>query len=127
MGLCWILMDCEPVWNTQHFRSVIRVTGTSRGRWCMMPRYVLANKLYRGRLPEEFRDLTWIGERVCAKYSNTAIVTRLYQSFIGPVATSSLPRKHCTHEMNASSMVTVLPRCERPVERRVYQTVKIQT
>ena len=90
-----------------------------------MPHYVLANKLYHGRLPEEFRDLTWIGERVCAKYSNTASHQAL--SIIGPVATCSLPRKHCTHEMNASSMVTALPRCERPVERRVYQTVKIQT
>ena len=46
----------------------------------LMPRFALANQLYRGHLPKEFRDLTWIEERVCAKYSNTAVVTRLYQS-----------------------------------------------
>ena len=45
-----------------------------------MPRFALANELYRGRLPEAFCDLTWIEERVCAIYSNTAVVTRLYQS-----------------------------------------------
>ena len=45
-----------------------------------MPRYALANNLYRGYLPHEFRNLTWIRERVCAKYSNNAVATRLYQS-----------------------------------------------
>jgi len=44
----------------------------------LMPRYALANKLYRGRLPKEFRDLTWIEERMCAKYSNTAAVKSRY-------------------------------------------------
>ena len=61
-----------------------------------MPRYTLANRLYRGRLPEEFRDLTWIEERVYAKYSNTAVVTRLYQS-------SDLSQ-------NVSSTANMLPR-----------------
>jgi len=46
----------------------------------LMPRYALANKLYHGCLPEEFRNLMWIEEQVCVKYSSTAVVTRLYQS-----------------------------------------------
>ena len=45
-----------------------------------MHRYALANKLYRGRLPQEFRDLTWIEEWVCAKYFSAAVVTRIYLS-----------------------------------------------
>lgn len=33
--------------------------------WGSMPCFALANKLYRGCLPEEFLDLTWIEECVC--------------------------------------------------------------
>ena len=45
-----------------------------------MLHFALANKLYCRRLPEEFHDLMWIEEHVCTIYSNTAVVTRLYQS-----------------------------------------------
>jgi len=80
----------------------------------LMPRYALANKLYRGRLPEEFRNLTWIEERMCAKYSNTAVVTRLYQS-----SDLSQPAvfhgNTCAHEMNVSSTAAVLPRAPSDV------------
>ena len=40
-----------------------------------MPKYALANKLYRGELPSEFKYLTWMEEMVCAKFRNTAYVT----------------------------------------------------
>ena len=73
-----------------------------------MPRFALANKLYRGRLPEEFCDLTWIEERVCAIYSNTALVTRLYQSS-DPSQPSVFHGNTCAHEMNITSTATVLP------------------
>ena len=33
-----------------------------------VPRLSLANRLYRGHLPDEFKDLTWIEEMICAKY-----------------------------------------------------------
>lgn len=33
-----------------------------------VPRLSLANHLYRGKLPIEFQDLTWVEEMVCAKY-----------------------------------------------------------
>ena len=35
-----------------------------------IPRYALANKLYRGELPIQFKDLTWVEEMVCALYRN---------------------------------------------------------
>jgi len=75
----------------------------------VMPRYALANKLYRGCLPEEFQDLTWIEERVCAKYSNTAVVTRIYQSS-DPSQPAVFHGNTCAHEMNVSSTAAVLPR-----------------
>ena len=79
-----------------------------------MPRYALANRLYRGRLPEEFRDLTWIKERVCAKYSNTAVVTRLYQSS-DPSQPAVFHGNTCAHEMNVGSTANVLPRAPSDV------------
>ena len=75
----------------------------------LMPCFALANKLYRGRLPEEFKDLTWIEERVCAKFSNTAVVTRLYQSS-DPSQPAVFHGNTCAHEMNVDSTATVLPR-----------------
>lgn len=79
-----------------------------------MPRYALANKLYRGRLPREFQDLTWIEERVCARFSNTAVVTRLYQSS-DPSQPTVFHGNTCAHEMNVDSTATVLPRAPSDV------------
>ena len=45
-----------------------------------IPRFALANNLFRGMLPVQFNDLTWVEEKVCAIYSVTAHVTRLFQS-----------------------------------------------
>ena len=74
-----------------------------------MPHFALANKLYRGRLPKEFCDLTWIEERVCAIYSNTAVITRLYQSS-DPSQPTVFHVNTFAHEMNVSSTAAVLPR-----------------
>jgi Domain of unknown function (DUF6570) len=74
-----------------------------------MPQFALANHLYRGHLPKEFQDLTWIEEMCCAIYRTTAHVTRLYEStdikqpFVYHGNT-------CAHEMNVMSMASVLPR-----------------
>ena len=46
-----------------------------------VPRFALANHLYWGKLPDKFKDLTWIEEMVCAMYRNTAHITQIYQSF----------------------------------------------
>ena len=74
-----------------------------------MPQFALANNLYRGELPEEFSDLTWVEERICAIYCTTAHVTRLFQS-----SDPSQPRifhgNTCAHNMNVVSTARVLPR-----------------
>ena len=81
----------------------------------LMPQFALANKLYRRCLPEEFQDLTWIEERVCAKFSNTAMVTRLYQSS-DPSQPAVFHGNTCAHEMNISSTAMVLPRTPADVK-----------
>lgn len=45
-----------------------------------IPRFALANGLYRGNLPHEFCDITWVEEKICAIYCTTAHVTRIFQS-----------------------------------------------
>jgi hypothetical protein len=74
-----------------------------------MPRFALANNLFRGELPEQFKDLTWIEEMTCAIYRCTAHVSCLYQS--------SDPAQPCifhgntrAHDMNVVSTASVLPR-----------------
>ncbi|KAJ7936648.1 hypothetical protein B0H13DRAFT_1498614, partial [Mycena leptocephala] len=64
-----------------------------------LPKFALKNDLYRGRVPDEFSDLTWIEEMACCLYRTTAHVVRLFSSdndkqpkvFHGNV---------CAHEMN---------------------------
>jgi hypothetical protein len=74
-----------------------------------MPRFALANNLYRGELPFQFHDLTWVEEKICAIYCVTAHVTRLFQS-----SDPSQPRvfhgNTCAHDMNVVSTASVLPR-----------------
>jgi len=74
-----------------------------------VPRLSLANHLYRGRLPDEFKDLTWIEEMVCAKYRNTAHITRIYQSS-DPSQPKVFHGNTCAHDMNIVSTASVLPR-----------------
>ncbi|KIO21672.1 hypothetical protein M407DRAFT_80103, partial [Tulasnella calospora MUT 4182] len=74
-----------------------------------MPRFALANGLYRGVLPDEFRDLTWVEEMVCSIYRTTAHVTRLYQSS-NPADPLVFHGNTCAHDMNVVSTATILPR-----------------
>jgi len=74
-----------------------------------LPALSLANNLFRGTLPEQFQDLTWVEEKVCAIYCITAHVTRLFHS-----SDPSHPRvfhgNTCAHNMNTVSVASVLPR-----------------
>ena len=63
---------------------------------------VICYRLYRGRFPDCLQDLTWIEEMVCAKYQNTAHVTRLYQSD-DPANPRLFHGDTCAHEMNIVS------------------------
>jgi hypothetical protein len=74
-----------------------------------VPRLALANNLYRGALPDQFRDLTWVEEMVCAIYRNTAHITRLYGSS-DPAQPTVLHGNTCAHDMNTTSTASVLPR-----------------
>jgi hypothetical protein len=42
-----------------------------------IPKFSLSNNLFRGRLPADLRDITWIEEKVCALHRVTADVARL--------------------------------------------------
>ncbi|KIM39066.1 hypothetical protein M413DRAFT_75392, partial [Hebeloma cylindrosporum] len=74
-----------------------------------VPRLAVANNLYRGVLPDQFQDLTWVEEMVCAIYRNTAHITRLYGSS-DPAQPTVLHGNTCAHDMNTVSTASVLPR-----------------
>ncbi|KAG1761817.1 hypothetical protein EDD22DRAFT_779283, partial [Suillus occidentalis] len=74
-----------------------------------VPRLALKNSLYRGELPVQFQDLTWIEEKICAIYCVTAHVTRLFQS-ADPAQSKTFHGNTCAHEMNVVSTAAVLPR-----------------
>jgi hypothetical protein len=65
--------------------------------------------VYRGKLPDEFQDLTWVEEMVCAEYRNSAHVTRIYGSS-DPSQPKVFHRNTCAHEMNVISTASILPR-----------------
>ncbi|KAG2352760.1 hypothetical protein BDR07DRAFT_1454853 [Suillus spraguei] len=73
-----------------------------------IPSLALANGLFCGTLPDQFRDLTWVEEKICAIYSITAHITHLFQ-----LSDLSQPkvfhRNTCVHDMNVMSTVSVLP------------------
>ncbi|KAF6755640.1 hypothetical protein DFP72DRAFT_990036 [Ephemerocybe angulata] len=73
-----------------------------------IPRFSLSNKLYRGILPDEFHDLTWVEETACALYRGTAHVTRLFNSS-NPNMPKQLHGNTCAHEMNVVSTADRLP------------------
>jgi hypothetical protein len=75
---------------------------------CRVPRLALANYLYRGKLPDEFCDLTWVEGMVCAKYRNTAHVTHIYGSS-DPSQPKIFHGNTCAQEMNVISTASVLP------------------
>lgn len=74
-----------------------------------VPRFALANNLFRGSLPLEFADLTWVEERVCALAISTAIIARIYGSS-DPRNPRYFKGNTCAHDMNVSSTAAVLPR-----------------
>jgi hypothetical protein len=74
-----------------------------------VPKFALANGLYRGQLPSQFADLTWVEEMVCARYRYTAHITCLFQSS-DPTLPNVMHGNTCAHEMNVVSTAHILPR-----------------
>ncbi|PBK87076.1 hypothetical protein ARMGADRAFT_939406 [Armillaria gallica] len=70
--------------------------------------FTLCNGLYRGRLPEQFQDLTWVEEMACAIYRCTCHVTHLYNT-----PNNDQPRvfkeNTCAQNLNYVSTATELP------------------
>ncbi|KAG2059210.1 hypothetical protein BDR06DRAFT_968177 [Suillus hirtellus] len=68
----------------------------------------LCNNLYHGELPQQFQDLTWVGEKICAIYCVTAHITCMFQS-VDPAQPKTFHGNTCAHEMNIVSIASVLP------------------
>ncbi|KAG1759230.1 hypothetical protein EDD22DRAFT_782835 [Suillus occidentalis] len=73
-----------------------------------IPSLVLANGLFRGFLPVQFSDLTWVEEKICAIYSITTHATCLFQSS-NPSQPKVFHGNTCVHDMNIMSTASVLP------------------
>lgn len=92
-----------------------------------LPRFALKNGFYRRRLPEEFNDLTWTEEMVCAIYRTTVHVTRLY----GPSEESDAYRLHgnTSNERPPTASFFPLPRSapsRSPLAQQAIATVVVQ-
>ena len=83
-----------------------------------LPKFSLANSLYRGRLPSEFADLTWVEEMVCSLYRPTAMVARLFASS-DPATNRVFKGNTCAHQMDINSTVSVLPRTPEDVNGNI--------
>ncbi|KAJ3912507.1 hypothetical protein F5877DRAFT_53974, partial [Lentinula edodes] len=74
----------------------------------VMPRLALNNHLYRGELPDELKNVTWVEEMACSLYKTTAHVTRIY----GSNKSSDPLQMHgnaCAHPLDICSAVKILP------------------
>ncbi|EJD49281.1 hypothetical protein AURDEDRAFT_45528, partial [Auricularia subglabra TFB-10046 SS5] len=74
-----------------------------------VPKFALANGLYRGELPEYFSDLTWVEEQVCALYVGSTNVSRLFGSS-DPRNPFVFYGNMCAHPQNVVQTADVLPR-----------------
>jgi hypothetical protein len=105
------MLDRHGVENISATKAVVTICSECKMSLAKskIPRFSLANKLYRGKLPIQFEDLTWVEEIVCAIYRNTVHITRLYGSS-DLAQPTFLHGNTCAHDMNVVSTVAVLPR-----------------
>jgi len=92
----------------------------------VIPQYALANKLYRGRLPEEFQDLTSI--EVCDILQHSGCHSDL--PILRPIAARSVPQKYlCARDECGLDSGRAPPpsRREQSLERCVYRAIEVQT
>ncbi|KAJ3762342.1 hypothetical protein EV360DRAFT_35918, partial [Lentinula raphanica] len=73
-----------------------------------LPRLALNNHMFRGDLPDELQDVTWIEEMACALYRTTAHVTRLYNSS-SPTDPLQLHGNACAHPLDVVNHANSLP------------------
>jgi hypothetical protein len=75
----------------------------------VLPRCTWVNGLFRGELPQVFKDLTWVEEMMCSIYRINAVVTRLFYN-ANDKDPNVLHGNTCAHAMNVLSTASVLPR-----------------
>ncbi|PVF91942.1 hypothetical protein CPB86DRAFT_661132, partial [Serendipita vermifera] len=86
-----------------------------------IPRFSLRNNLYRGRLPFDLQDITWIEEKVCTLHRVTADVARLQNAEKDESAPFCLIGNTCAYLANVPSTAHELP-C-RPADVNGHLTV----
>ncbi|KAF8426441.1 hypothetical protein L210DRAFT_3420646, partial [Boletus edulis BED1] len=106
-----LMLDRQGIVQDNRKAAVIKVCSECRHALTKkkVPRCALANGLYRGELPAQFHDLTWVEEKICAIYCTTAHVTRLFQSS-DPSQPKVFHGNTCAHDVNIISTASVLPR-----------------
>jgi hypothetical protein len=75
-----------------------------------IPKFSLSNNLFRGSLPPDLRDITWIEEKVCALHRVTADVARLQNAEVDEKLPYRLVGNTCAYPANVPSTARVLPR-----------------
>ncbi|KIM20804.1 hypothetical protein M408DRAFT_81490, partial [Serendipita vermifera MAFF 305830] len=75
-----------------------------------LPKFSLCNNLFRGELPNDLQDITWIEEKVCALHRVTADVARLHNAEQNEALPYRLVGNTCSHPVNVPSTARVLPR-----------------
>lgn len=74
-----------------------------------IPRLALANHLFRGQLPPQFLDLTWVEEVVCAQSRAVCHIVRVYETGSSDKSAWKLKGNICAVPQNLSSLARVLP------------------
>jgi hypothetical protein len=75
-----------------------------------IPKFSLRNNLYRGRLPDDLQDITWVEEKVCALHRVYADVARLFNGAQGESVPYRLVGNTCAYPCNVASTAVRLPR-----------------
>ncbi|EJD34401.1 hypothetical protein AURDEDRAFT_140569 [Auricularia subglabra TFB-10046 SS5] len=83
-----------------------------------VPRVSLRNGLYRGILPDEFKDLSWVEEQICAINVAACKIVRLHGSS-NPENPFVLYGNTCAHPMNVVETAKVLPRAPTDIAGRL--------
>jgi Helitron helicase-like domain at N-terminus/PIF1-like helicase len=82
---------------------------SSLSRQCI-PKFSLRNNLYRGVLPDDLKDITWIEEKVCALHRVSADVARLFNAEHDESLPYRLVGNTCAYPTNVPSTARILPR-----------------
>jgi hypothetical protein len=75
-----------------------------------IPRFSLKNNFWRGKLPSEPHDMSWIEEKIRALHRVTADVARLHNAEQDEKMPFRMVGNTCAHPANVPSTANILPR-----------------